>query len=166
MYEKYHVPIGVAVTGHSGTSINQWQPGGELFLWTVGRMNQLGREGFRAVLWHQGESDTGMPSAEYCGKMTALIQQSRKAAGWDVPWFVAQVSYHNPNDTMTAATRESQKKLWDTGVALEGPDTDTLIGDDRDNNGKGIHFSAKGLRAHGRIWAEKVGAWLDKVLGK
>jgi serine/threonine protein kinase len=163
MYEKYHVPIGVAVTGHSGTSVNQWQPGGELFLWTVGRMNQLGREGFRAVLWHQGESDTGMPSAEYGRKMTALIQQSRKAAGWEVPWFVAQVSYHNPNDTMTAAMREAQKKLWDSGVALEGPDTDTLIGDDRDTNGKGIHFSTKGLRAHGRLWADKVGVWLDKV---
>jgi eukaryotic-like serine/threonine-protein kinase len=164
MYEKYRVPIGVAVTGHSGTSVNQWQPGGELFLWTVGRMNQLGREGFRAVLWHQGESDTGMPAEEYVRKMTALIEQSRKAAGWDVPWLVAQVSYHNPNDTMTAATREAQKKLWDTGVALEGPDTDKLIGDDRDNNGKGIHFSAKGLRAHGRMWAEKVGVWLDKEL--
>ena len=28
MAEKYHVPIGVASTGHSGTSVNQWQPGG------------------------------------------------------------------------------------------------------------------------------------------
>jgi hypothetical protein len=30
-------------------------------------------------------------------------------------------------------------------------------------SGKGIHFSAKGLRAHGRLWADKVGVWLDKV---
>ena len=37
MYEKYHVPIGVASTGHSGTSVNQWQPGGELFVWTAER---------------------------------------------------------------------------------------------------------------------------------
>ena len=90
MYEKYHVPIGVAVTGHSGTSINQWQPGGELFLWTVGRMDELGREGFRAVLWHQGESDVSMKSEEYRRKLAALITESRKAAGWDVPWFVAR----------------------------------------------------------------------------
>jgi hypothetical protein len=166
MAEKYHVPIGVAVTGHSGTSVNDWRPGGELFLWTVGRMNQLGREGFRAVLWHQGESDTAMPSTEYERKITALIEQSREAAGWDAPWFVAQVSYLTPKNTTTPATREAQKKLWQSGVALEGPDTDTLTGDNRDGNGQGIHFSPKGLRAHGRMWAEKVGVWLDKALAK
>ncbi len=166
MVEKYHVPIGVAVTGHSGTSINQWQPGGELFLWTVGRMNQLGREGFRAVLWHQGESDVGMNSEEYGGKLTALIEGSRKAAGWNVPWFIAQVSYTNPKQAKVASTRDAQKKLWESGVALEGPDTDALTGDNRDQGGAGVHFSPKGLRAHGRLWAEKIGVWLDKVLAK
>ena len=55
MYAKYHVPIGVASTGHSGTSVNQWIPGGELFRWMTTRMKELGREGFRAVLWHQGK---------------------------------------------------------------------------------------------------------------
>ena len=114
----------------------------------------------------KGESDTAMPSAEYERKMTALIEQSREAAGWDVPWFVAQVSYLTPKNTTTPATREAQKKLWQSGVALEGPDTDTLTGDNRDGNGQGIHFSPKGLRAHGRMWAEKVGVWLDKALAK
>jgi serine/threonine protein kinase len=166
MFEKYHVPIGVAVTGHSGTSIDQWQPGGELFLWTVGRMNELGREGFRAVLWHQGESDVGMKSEEYGRKLAALIEGSRKAVGWDAPWFVAQVSYNNPKQTKVASTRDAQKKLWESGVALEGPDTDALTGDNRDQGGQGVHFSPKGLRAHGRLWAEKVGVWLDKVLAK
>ena len=39
-------------------------------------------------------------------------------------------------------------------------------GDNRDNNGQGIHFSAKGLHAHGVQWAAKVSAYLDKVLQK
>ena len=168
MAEKYHVPIGVASTGHSGTSINQWQPGAGdgLFDWTTERMNELGNGGFRAVLWHQGESDTSMPSDEYREKLTNLIEKSRGAAGWDAPWFVAQVSYHNPTDVSTASTRDAQQKLWQTGVALEGPDTDALTGDNRDNNGQGIHFSPKGLAAHGHMWADKVGVWLDKVLAK
>jgi hypothetical protein len=38
--------------------------------------------------------------------------------------------------------------------------TDTLTGDTR----AGIHFSAKGLKRHGEMWAEKVGGYLDKVL--
>jgi hypothetical protein len=166
MYARYRVPIGIASTGHSGTSINQWNPGGELFGWMTGRMRQLGPEGFRAVLWHQGESDVGMPAEEYARKMTALIVESRRTAGWDVPWFVAQVSYHNPGAVSFPNTRAAQKKLWEDGVALEGPDTDTLTGDNRDQDGKGIHFSPKGLKAHGKMWADKVSVWLDRELAR
>ena len=39
-------------------------------------------------------------------------------------------------------------------------------GANRDNNGQGIHFSPMGLTAHGRMWADKVGVWLDKALAK
>ena len=166
MYEEYGVPIGVASTGHSGTSVNQWAPGGELCRWTSARMNQLGPNGFRAVLWHQGESDVGMPAEEYTRKMTALIRETRRATGWEVPWFVAQVSYHNPNQVSFPNPRAGQKKLWESGVAFEGPDTDTLTGDSRDEGGKGIHFSPKGLKAHGKMWAQKVTVYLDKELAK
>jgi hypothetical protein len=166
MYAKYRVPIGVASTGHSGTSVNQWQPGGELIRWMADRMNQLGQGGFRAVQWHQGESDVSMSAEEYARKMTALIQESRKLAGWDVPWFVAQVSYHNPDHTSYPNPREGQKKLWTSALAYEGPDTDTLTGDNRDQGGQGIHFSPKGLRAHGQMWADKIAVWLDKELAQ
>jgi hypothetical protein len=166
LFEAYQVPIGIASTGHSGTSVNQWAPGGDLCRWTSARMRQLGPQGFRAVLWHQGESDVGMAPDEYARKMTALIRETQRAAGWEVPWFVAQVSYHNPNSVSFPNPRAGQKLLWDTGVALEGPDTDTLTGDNRDEGGRGIHFSPRGLRAHGRMWAEKVTAYLDKELAK
>jgi len=166
MYEEYQVPIGVASTGHSGTSVNQWAPGSELCRWTITRMKQLGPNGFRAVLWHQGESDVGMAADEYARKMTALIRETRKSAGWEMPWFVAQVSYHNPNQVSFPNPRMGQKKLWDSGVAYEGPDTDTLTGDNRDEGGRGIHFSPKGLRAHGKMWAAKVAVYLDKELAK
>ena len=166
MYEKYHVPIGVAVTGHGGTSIKQWQPGGELFEWMMVRMRQLGRGGFRAVLWHQGESDVQMTADEYAHGLASIITASKSVAGWEFPWFIARVSYHNPDQPSFSSTRDGQKKLWDARIALEGPDTDALTGDNRDQGGKGIHFSPKGLKAHGRMWAERVGATLDRVLEK
>jgi serine/threonine protein kinase len=166
MFEEYQVPIGVASTGHSGTSVNQWSPGGELCRWTAARMKQFGPNGFRAVLWHQGESDVAMAADEYARKMTALIRETQKSAGWEVPWFVAQVSYHNPNSVSFPNPRAGQKKLWETGIAYEGPDTDTLTGDNRDEGGRGIHFSPKGLRAHGKMWAEKLAVYLDKELAK
>lgn len=166
LYEKYRVPIGVAVTGHGGTSVKQWQPGGELFQWMMGRIHQLGPRGFRALLWHQGETDVGMPPEEYAALLKNVILASKREAGWEFPWFVAQVSYHNPQRPSFPTTRAAQKQLWETGVAMEGPDTDTLGGDHRDMNGLGIHFSPKGLRAHGKMWAEKVSVYLDKMLGR
>ncbi|MFA4985514.1 MAG: sialate O-acetylesterase [Candidatus Brocadiia bacterium] len=164
MYARFKVPIGVAVTGHGGTSVSAWQPGGELFNWMETRILVLGRNGFRGVMWHQGESDVAMTSDMYFEQMVTMIVGSKERAGWDFPWFVAQVSYLNPQAQTFASTRDAQKRLWDEGFALEGPDTDKLGGDNRDGGGAGIHFSAKGLKEHGRVWAEKVGGWLNGIL--
>jgi hypothetical protein len=168
MYAKYKVPIGIASTGHGGTSTKQWDPKplteGSLFMWTMHRIHQLGPGGFRALLWHQGESDVGMSTDEYVKRLTEIIEASKREAGWEFPWFVAQVSYHNAEKSKDDAIRAAHQKIWDTGTAMPGPDTDTLAGDNRDFGGKGIHFSPKGLRAHGEMWAEKVGTYVDKAL--
>lgn len=165
LYEVYQVPVGIAATGFGGTSVNAWQPKDEgLFAWMMTRVNQLGPRGFRAVLWHQGEADVGMPAEEYYQKLRRVIETSREEAGWDIPWFVARVSYHNSDKPSFETTRTAQAKLWAEGVALEGPDTDTLTGDHRDYDGTGIHFSPKGLEAHGLLWAEKVQPFIDKAL--
>ena len=164
----YRVPIGIAATGFGGTSVNAWQPRKEdgLFAWMMTRIMQLGPHGFRAVLWHQGESDVGMSAEEYYDKLKRVIVTSREQAGWDVPWFVAQVSYHNPEKPLFETTRTAQARLWADGVALEGPDTDTLTGDHRDHDGQGIHFSPKGLKAHGLLWAQKLRPFIDTALGQ
>ena len=164
MYERLHVPVGVAVTGHGGTSINEWQPGGALFQWMMFRILQLGRNGFRAVLWHQGESDTGMGPGTYADRLTNVIVASNREAEWQFPWFVAQATYHSAQEPSFPRLRDAQKSLWESGVALEGPDTDSLTGDYRDHNGAGIHFSGKGEREHGRLWADCVISYLNGVV--
>jgi len=166
LYEKYRVPIGVATTGYGGTSVNQWKADGHLFNWMMSRVHQLGPRGFRALLWHQGESDVQMSSDEYYEKLRNVIVSSRAKAGWEFPWFVAQATYHNPERLRFEGVRSAQQRLWTDAVALEGPDTDTLTGDHRDLKGLGIHFSPKGLKAHGEMWAELVGAHLDEALSK
>ena len=35
MYDRFGVPIGIASTGYGGTSVNQWQPSGDLFPWMM-----------------------------------------------------------------------------------------------------------------------------------
>jgi hypothetical protein len=164
LYQKYRVPIGIVSTGQAGSSVNDWQPGSEYFRWMLTRIRQLGPDGFRAVLWHQGETDVKMESEEYFQKMRTLIQASSTRAGWKFPWFVAQVSYLRPQQPSFPSTRTAQKKLWQEGIAQEGPDTDTLTGVNRDQAGKGMHFSGKGQRALGKLWADKVAAYLDKIL--
>jgi len=166
MHTRFRVPIGVAVTGRGGTSVYAWKPGSDLFNWMILRVCQLGPNGFRAVLWHQGEADVGGKLDDYAQNLTGVIRATTTTAGWQFPWFVAQVSYLNPERSSSETTRSAQKKLWDRGIALEGPDTDTLTGDCRDNEGKGIHLSRKGLIAHGKMWAEKVGDYLYKVLAQ
>ena len=163
LFQRYGVPVGIAATGFGGTSVNHWQPGDEgLFTWMMKRISQLGPNGFRAVLWHQGESDVGMPSDEYHDKLQTVIEASRREAGWHIPWLVAQTSYLSPQQPRADTTRNAQARLWAEGIAVEGPDTDTLTGDHRDHDGQGVHFSPKGLRAHGLMWADRVQRFIDQ----
>jgi hypothetical protein len=151
----------------------EWECTGKLFDGLIKRIEALSPRGCRAVLWHQGESDAGQARAGYpaerqiTGKqyvefMEKLIRASRKSSGWEIPWFVAQTTYHSEKDASDDEFRTAQKSLWEKGLAHEGPDTDALRLEFR----AGVHFNAKGLQAHGRLWAEKVGAYLDKVKGK
>jgi hypothetical protein len=195
LYRRYHVPIGIASVGHGSTSVRQWlladtpihvmptmtrfvrtRPDGilvsdgTLFAGMMLRIHQIGTHGFRALLWHQGESDShqspehDIDAATYRSMMITLIQASRKEAGWDFPWFVAQATYHTPDDPSCPPIRDAQRSLWQPDLALEGPDTDTLTAAYRQNNGKGTHFNDAGLKAHGLLWADKVSQYLDTIL--
>jgi len=191
------VPVGLVACGIGATSVREWLPAGSVFpnpptiesrvakradgqwesrgeAWEMlrSRLQRFGPDGFRAVLWHQGESDANQADAsrtlpgklyrEYLGK---LMEESRRAAGWEVPWFVAQVSYHVPGDEGSEDIRAAQASLWKDGLALEGPDSDALRGEFRDGGGKGVHFSGAGLREHGARWAAKVVPWLRRQPG-
>lgn len=194
MAERLNVPIGIIAVGVGATSVREWLPRGTrfpnpptltgnvtqlspteweskgtLFERLTQRTAALGPQGFRAVLWHQGESDANqkdptrtLPGDLYRQHLELLIRESSKVIGWTPPWFVALVSYHTPDDPGSPEIRAAQKALWTSGAALEGPDSDALTGDLRDGGGKGVHFSGKGLREHGARWAEKVGAWLNR----
>lgn len=194
LVERFNVPIGIVATAVGATSVREWLPAGTQFpnpptltgnvsqladgTWVskgtlfdrlVLRMKEMGGNGFRAVLWHQGESDANQSDQTrtltgplYRQFLTQLIRDSSRELGWEPPWFVALASYHTPEDPGSPEIRTAQRALWESGVALEGPDSDAMTGDLRDNDGKGVHFSSKGLREHGVRWAEKVSPWLER----
>ena len=193
---KQNVPVGIISCGIGATSVREWLPRGATFpnpptlisrverlsdgQWAskgdaydafVARLKSVGPQGFRAVLWHQGESDANQrdPSRTLSGKLyrellEKVISDSRRDIGWTAPWFVAQASYHVPGDEGSEDIRAAQASLWKVGVALEGPDTDALKGRLRERDGQGVHFSGPGLREHGARWAAKVLPWLDQQL--
>ncbi len=168
VYAKYKVPVGVAVTGHGGSNTSQWQPDGPLFKHMMVRVWQLGPAGFRGILWHQGESDCRQDSTAHTyNNMVRMIRASRQGAGWDIPWFVAKVSFRPP-DKISANVRAAHQKLWDNKIAQPGPDTDAkeFLGQSRDRGGRGIHFSPAGLKLLGQRWCDSVAPWLDEQLKK
>ena len=191
---KLGVPIGFVACGIGATSVREWLPKGATFpnpptiesrvekrpdgLWMskgdayqtfLARMKPLGPRGFRAVLWHQGESDANQKDPTrtlrgdlYRQYLETILRESRREIGWEVPWFVAQASYHVPGDEGSDYIRAAQASLARDGIALEGPDSDALKGELRERGGQGVHFSGKGLREHGAKWAEKVIPWIER----
>jgi predicted phosphodiesterase len=194
LVREFEMPIGIIAYGQGGTSVREWLPQGSRFPnpptvenkvrkindgeWEslgkiypgfIERMKAFGKNGFRAVLWHQGESDANQkdPTRTLSGPLyekylTQLIVKTRADLEWDVPWFVAQATYHVPGDESDPNIRAAQAALWKKGVALEGPDTDQLKGNLRERNGQGVHFSGPGLEAHADAWFEKVNPWLKQ----
>ena len=195
MVRHFGVPIGLVPVAAGGTSVREWLPKGVPFaqLTTTGNgvvkkgdgyessgslfnkltqpMKSLGIAGFRAVLWHQGESDAGqarggapadrqITGAQYTAFMEQLIRRSRNAAAWPVPWFTAITTYHKETDASDDEFRTAMQDLWRKGLSWPGPDTDTLKGDLR----AGVHFNGKGLKKHGELWAEKVTPWLEDMI--
>ncbi|QJE96679.1 sialate O-acetylesterase [Luteolibacter luteus] len=192
----FKVPVGFIPCGIGATSVREWLPKGatfpnpptltdrveqlpdgrwaskgEAFAMLVNRMKQAGPGGFRAVLWHQGESDANQADSTrtlagdlYREYLETIIRESRAQSAIDAPWFVAQTSYHIPGDESSPDLRSGQAALWKDGAALEGPDTDALKGEFREAGGKGVHFSGEGLREHAALWEKKLTPWLEQRL--
>ncbi|MCE9609904.1 MAG: hypothetical protein K8R23_06815 [Chthoniobacter sp.] len=119
----------------------------------------FGKNGVRAVLWHQGESDTLVnTSAEtYAGRVKTIIDALNKDAGYTLPWVVAQASFH-PGSQAPAQEQvaKGQQLLWAQGTCGKGPVTDDLLGTEFRHDG--VHFNQKGLATHADRWFEALSA--------
>ncbi len=190
--QRFGVPIGFVACGIGATSVREWLPQGArfphpptlvsrvrqlpdggwestgaAFAMFSARLQALGPHGFRAVLWHQGESDANqqdptrtLPGPLYREYLEQIIRSSRQVSGCAAPWFVPRVSYHVPGDESSPDIRAAQASLWTDGIAQAGPDSDALTAEWRENGGKGVHFSGPGLREHAGHWAERITPWL------
>lgn len=161
------VPIGLVSLGYGGSAARGWQPGStwtngaytfDLFGRILNAAALLNKCQYKAVLWHQGESDVGTPQETYAGQLRTMINSAKSQTGCNQPWFVAKASYENglPPDGGFSA-RAAQQEIIDEGTAFAGPDTDTL-GPEWRSSLDGTHFSGPGLIKHGQLWAAAVQA--------
>ncbi len=159
--KSQQVPVCFRSASPTWTEVKNWMPGVQhksfkLYENLLGRVRQFPKDGIRAVLWHQGESDSlaKTPAETYRDRMKTIIESLNKDAGYDLPWFVAQASFHTKSAAAEQAeVARGQKLLWENGIANRGPNTDELGPEYRSDK---VHFNQKGLTAHAERWFEAL----------
>jgi len=153
--EKLGVPIGFSCIGTGDCEVSQWlrwvySDDRDLFYKLKRVLDYLGKDGCRAVLWHQGEKDSalGISRKVYSETLRCVISQTREDAGWDVPWMIALAG----GDML----REAQESVCGRDEVYKGPLTDDLCGSEWRADNSSVFFNEKGLLEHGRRWAETV----------
>lgn len=72
--------IGLIPAAFGGSSLDEWKPGGKLYVDAVSRAREAMKSGkLRGILWHQGESDSGKEELvkSYRARFAELIQHLR-----------------------------------------------------------------------------------------
>jgi hypothetical protein len=85
------IQIGLIVNARGGSSINSWEKGNNnrYYEKTVSRMKTALKWGtLKAILWHQGESDSGQPGT-YMNKLSNMVENFRTDLGYPKVFFVA-----------------------------------------------------------------------------
>lgn len=158
--DRLDAPVGLVCVGVGGTPVSYWLPGQAGYARLRRALELVGPQGARAVLWHQGESDSiaGTSADEYGARLRATIEQSRRDGGWAVPWGVALAAFHPAAEA--TAERQAAVIAGQRRVIAEVPDV--FLGAETDSfHERGmltdtVHFNAKGLAAHAQGWFEAL----------
>lgn len=143
-----------------GTSVAQWQPGGELHPMLLARLKTVKDSGLQVThfLWHQGEADNPLGSKPGIGlagyrhgmqQIIALTQQSFPQS----TFYLAVASRCFSFAAASPALQAVQRDLAAPPRVLLGPDTDSIGLIDRYDD---CHFSASGLEQHADGWVRAL----------
>ena len=160
--KELKLPIGFISVGIGGSRVLFWTRAAN-FKRITDAIEATKPNGFRAILWHQGESDAIAKTSakKYAEMLTDIIKRSRKYAGWNVPWFVAIAAYH-------PRTKKPEETEICNGQLLTIKQNDNVfIGPNTDNYPKTketladrVHFNAKGLGMHSDDWLKILSKYI------
>jgi hypothetical protein len=151
------VSIGLVPAAVGGTSLDQWKPGGELYVEAVRRTKAAMKSGkLRGILWHQGEGDCGIQdkAKSYRERFAAFIQALRgdlDAPG--VPVLVGELGeylYDRPKNTSPYARVVNEQLAL---IPLSVPRSGFVSSAGLTHKGDELHFDAPSLREFGRRYA-------------
>jgi hypothetical protein len=159
LVESQNVPVCFRSATLNWAEVKYWLPGTGLYANLVKCVSQFGANGVRAVLWHQGESDSGArtPTNVYYDRLKRVIESLNKDAGYEIPWFVCQASFHpGPRQAFQLQVAKAQQQLWQDKVAWRGAVTDDLLGPEYRCDG--VHFNQKGLNVFAQRFFDAIAA--------
>lgn len=166
------VTIGLIPTACGGSPISTWEPGKS---WdqtnsnpwddAMVRAKQAMKDGtLKAILWHQGESDSSPKlAAVYEEKLTALIARFRAELNApNLPFIIGQLGKFEAegapwNEGKTAVDRAQQ------AVAAKVPNVYFVSAEGLGSKGDKLHFSTASAKTLGQRYAE---AYLKATGGK
>lgn len=184
---RLNVPVMIFNAGWAGSAMFNWQESIDPNATTVSTFGNpyptglpfghlrlalnyyIAQQGYRAVLWHQGEADNFIENSRegYRNGLRAIIQASRSLSGKpNLAWVVARAS---------RMTKDGVSRLWppvidaqndvsggngnDPNLVLPqvypGPQTDPLEGP-AFRTSDNIHFTGNGLVALAQVWVSSL----------
>lgn len=164
------VPVGFVGLAYGGTAIGSWVPGTSLYRNISNILVRFGTNGVRAVLWHQGESDTTgatpTPAATYAQRLSNIVVQSRADAGWSVPWGIAEVGYYSVGSLAGQESVAAGHRIciYTTPNCFRGARTDDFKQEGKLSDG--IHFNGPGLADHAQQWADALQGGVEDLTVK
>lgn len=141
----------LVVNARGGTSISEWAKGKDYYKEAVRRALQAKEYGnLVAILWHQGESDSGSPST-YMSKLSAMVSSLRTDLGApSVPFIAGEIAWWHSNETkFNPIIRDIKNKIPNSDY-ISAVGTGQLI------DSSDPHFNRDGQILIGERYADKV----------
>ncbi len=199
--EKYNVPVSFINAAWLGTKMRNWYESSQTnpkpsqnpfnpdLYYTAGypfinlkRSVELYgfKNGVRAILWHQGETDSftfkndteetkKAEATKYKNQLIDVIKNLRNQTGIEVPWLVAEISYaagrvdgvctSNYWDNNFIQAQREVVTSSDLPQVFSGPNTDNVeIPRKNDEIAACVHFSPAAYGELATLWSDKINA--------
>lgn len=150
------VPVAVLSVARGGTFLASWiQGAGNYTTYLLPAIQTFGVNGFRAMLWSQGQSDSSplvLTQAQYYAYEVNMISNSRIDGGWNFPWLIAESTHFNGANCATIQDGQVQAQSY--ANCFPGANEDSL-GDSYRQNDQ-THFSNTGGISQAALWVAAV----------